>query len=224
MQALDALKLVLSYPGWERDVASVEAWHLEAYSFSTIDSWLANIRRKQQAHSGDRSHPITRALDALTPTLTYPGWEQEARCIELCQYSAGGSLRCNDSWTDDLACMCEKQRVHEGDRSHPTLQSLDAHIKWLAGMMTSPSQSTPPARQASPAGFDCEGMPAADLIQVRARMPRLCAGLLVYPPDFYEARFRQLALRLHPDKESHPDAEQAFILVRAAYLWLKGAA
>lgn len=38
--------------------------------------------RKQQVHDGDRSHPIIRKLDALTPTLSYAGWEDDARKIE----------------------------------------------------------------------------------------------------------------------------------------------
>ena len=40
------------------------------------------MRRKQQVHSGDRSHPFIRELDALTPTLSYDGWENDARIIE----------------------------------------------------------------------------------------------------------------------------------------------
>ena len=43
-----------------------------------IDTML----RKQQVHDGDRSHPIIRKLDALTPTLSYAGWEDDARKIE----------------------------------------------------------------------------------------------------------------------------------------------
>ena len=38
--------------------------------------------RKQQVHDGDRSHPIIRKLNALTPTLSYAGWEDDARKIE----------------------------------------------------------------------------------------------------------------------------------------------
>ena len=38
--------------------------------------------RKQQVHDGDRSHPIIRKLDALTPSLSYAGWEDDARKIE----------------------------------------------------------------------------------------------------------------------------------------------
>jgi DnaJ-class molecular chaperone len=35
--------------------------------------------------------------------------------------------------------------------------------------------------------------------------------------EFYRARFRVLAIRLHPDKESHPQATEAFVKVRAAH-------
>ena len=47
-----------------------------------------------------------------------------------------------------------------------------------------------------------------------------CLGLrphLTHPKKTIRARFRVLAIRLHPDKESHPRASEAFLKVRAAH-------
>ena len=47
-----------------------------------------------------------------------------------------------------------------------------------------------------------------------------CLGLqphLTHPRKIIRARFRVLAIRLHPDKESHPQATEAFVKVRAAH-------
>jgi hypothetical protein len=52
-----------------------------------------------------------------------------------------------------------------------------------------------------------------------------CLGFapgFTYPASDIRRRFKALALRLHPDKEPHPDAQQAFVLVRAAYERLAG--
>jgi DnaJ-class molecular chaperone len=54
-----------------------------------------------------------------------------------------------------------------------------------------------------------------------------CLGFeqeLTHPCADIKRRFRALALRLHPDKEPHPDAQQAFMLVRAVYERLTGEA
>jgi hypothetical protein len=82
---------VLSYPGWKEDVAKVEShnWnHGGDSTFDNIDTATGNIRRKQQAHSGDRSHPVTRALDALAPTLSYQGWQADVAKVTQCTHSS----------------------------------------------------------------------------------------------------------------------------------------
>ena len=53
-----------------------------------------------------------------------------------------------------------------------------------------------------------------------------CLGMqpgLSHPPEEIRARFKVLALRVHPDKETHPRAEEAFVVVRAAYERLSAA-
>ena len=84
------------------------------------------MRRKQQLHRGDRSHPFIRKLDALTPTLSYDGWEEDARMIE---WPGGDSLYEGLSMTEIgvdfvLARMRRKQAECDGDRSHKDLLEL----------------------------------------------------------------------------------------------------
>ena len=50
--------------------------------FDSTPDILRTMRRKQQVHNGDRSHKYIRRLDALTPTLSYSGWQDDARSIE----------------------------------------------------------------------------------------------------------------------------------------------
>ena len=61
---------------WVRqDVAKAERYHTE---FPTlVNGHLTAMRKKQTMHGGDRSHTQLRALDALVPTLSYPGWQQD---------------------------------------------------------------------------------------------------------------------------------------------------
>ena len=118
------LEMIFSYDGWGRDADQAEEEHARYGQASAI---LDSMRRKQQLHSGDRSHPFIRKLDALTPTLSYDGWEEDARMIEC----AGGNgvfegLGMDEKGVDRLlARMRRKQAECDGDRSHKDLRELD---------------------------------------------------------------------------------------------------
>ena len=73
------LEMIFSYDGWRRDADEAEEHHAR---YGEASDMLDSMRRKQQLHSGDRSHPFVRKLDALTPTLSYDGWKEDARIIE----------------------------------------------------------------------------------------------------------------------------------------------
>ena len=77
------LKTKFSYEGWKQDAEIAEERDIK-YPEHPICAWaiLDTMLRKQQVHDGDRSHPFIRKLDALTPTLSYAGWEGDARRIE----------------------------------------------------------------------------------------------------------------------------------------------
>ena len=106
--------MIFSYDGWGRDADQAEEKHA---THGTATRCLDSMRRKQQLHSGDRSHPFIRKLDALTPTLSYDGWKEEARVIE---WPGGDCLTFGLSMTESgvdflLARMRCKQAKCDGD-------------------------------------------------------------------------------------------------------------
>eukprot|EP00747_Dinoflagellata_sp_TGD_P223391 gnl/TRDRNA2_/TRDRNA2_94966_c0_seq2.p1 gnl/TRDRNA2_/TRDRNA2_94966_c0~~gnl/TRDRNA2_/TRDRNA2_94966_c0_seq2.p1 ORF type:complete len:296 (+),score=40.66 gnl/TRDRNA2_/TRDRNA2_94966_c0_seq2:137-1024(+) len=157
LKALDALNL--SYPDWQKDVAEAECHHREARNrefnivsdfvlrplavklniipligilgdVKTFDEHLEEMRKKQKMHVGDRSHPELRALDALKPKLSYPGWQKDAADVESYHiedlpFLAAPSpiwvpapLRWQpNAVADKLDEMRHKQSIHAG--SHP---------------------------------------------------------------------------------------------------------
>ena len=72
-----------SYDGWQMDAEFAEERDIEyPNNPEAMEAILDTMLRKQQVHNGDRNHPIIRKLDAVTPTLSYTGWEIDARKIE----------------------------------------------------------------------------------------------------------------------------------------------
>ena len=88
-----------SYDGWQMDAELAEECDQDITEypfFAKVRLWaiLDTMHRKQQVHDGDRSHPFIRKLDALTPTLSYAGWEDDAKKIEWpTPAPSGGILR-----------------------------------------------------------------------------------------------------------------------------------
>ena len=224
------LQMVLSYDGWRRDAAVADAeYKRDPRVLSYI---LATMRRKQQVHSGDRSHPFIRELDALTPTLSYDGWENDARIIEWPVESGplGQSMLFEgldmdkDSVDRVLARMRRKQAERDGDRSNKGLRDLEELVARLARNMQVPSASAPvPEASTSAVLWDADTLPIQHLIEevlAGNSCALSCLGLqprLTHPKKTIRARFRVLAIRFHPDKESHPQATEAFVKVRAAH-------
>ena len=130
LRELKELKAVLSYDGWHHDADEAEKYYVrfgDAFSDIGLGAMLDSMRRKQQLHSGDRSHPFIRKLDALTPTLSYDGWEKDARIIEWPGAGDGifEGLSMDESDVDKLlARMRRKQAECDGDRSNKDLREL----------------------------------------------------------------------------------------------------
>ena len=268
------LEMVFSYDGWRKDAKRAEETHREFYP-GLVPGILDKMRRKQQVHSGDRSHKYIRKLDALTPTLSYNGWKDDARKVEWpgtgdwsdttaekmfevmrtkqAEHSGDRShanLRELDQlkaaldyegWSQDaeraeklhrrgysslvpeiLDKMRHKQQVHSGDRSHANLRELDELVAHLARNMQAPAPSAPQG-STSAVLWDADTLPTQRLIGavLAGKSCALsCLGLqphLTHPRKTIRARFRVLAIRLHPDKETHPQATAAFVKVRAAH-------
>lgn len=115
--ALDTVEW--TYPGWRQDKADAEDKHFN-YPLD-FDNKIESMRSKQKVHDGGRNHSNPCSLDAVV--WTYPGWEKDKADAEHTHYN----------WPilvpDKLESMQKKQRVHDGDRSHPNLVALDA-IEW----------------------------------------------------------------------------------------------
>jgi hypothetical protein len=239
LQALDALARTLGYPGWQEDVAAAEAHH-KAYGgksnrgLFSLDTAIRNMRRKQQAHSGDRSHPVTRALDELIPTLNFPGWEADVELVAQCS-RATLCLHSDGMWMGELEKMRERQRVYESKHANTNPQTLDEQIEWLGRNLGAPPPFAPQAMKVLPSAgiaIDVRNAPLDELIRRvlegksnNCSLSCLCFDRrsLVQLPSSEEIkkRFKELALRLHPDKEKHIDTHQAFVVVRGAYEQLR---
>ena len=225
----NALATIYSYEGWRHDAELAETMHRKAFD-CFLDTRTAKIldtmRRKQQVHNGDRSHEYIRKLDALTPTLSYSGWQDDARCIEWpTDYYRGGCYTPSQVEAQ-FELMRKKQAEHDGDRSHKHLRELDELVARLARNMQVPSASAPLAPEAPTSStvlWDADTLPIQRLIEevLGGKSCALsCLGLqphLIHPKKTIRARFRVLAIRLHPDKASHAQAAEAFIKVRAAH-------
>jgi len=119
---LDSLKL--SYPGCEKDRREVERiYHLrnteQMFADSMFNNAVEGLKNKQRMFQGDRSHPLLRKLDRLK--LSYPGWEKDFEAAET-EHKEGGTY----FGKERLHTLKEKQRIHEGCRSHWRLKKLDS--------------------------------------------------------------------------------------------------
>ena len=214
------LRVIVLYDGWRRDAEQAEKMHRECPNL--VPGILDTMRRKQQVHSGDRSHPFIRRLDALTPTLSYNGWKDDARAIE---WPRNGRRYYHAHQVEEMfELMRTKQEEHDGVRDHKNLRELDDLVARLATNMQVPSASAPvPEASTSAVLWDADTLPIQHLIEevlAGNSCALSCLGLqprLTHPKKTIRARFRVLAIRLHPDKESHPQATDAFVKVRAAH-------
>ena len=215
----------LSYEGWQRNAKETESTH-NGPTDTLAPLMLDAMRRKQQVQDGDRSHPIIRKLDALTPTLSYRGWEKDAREIEWpgCAGVRAELFSDERDAAKSLESMRKKQQAFSGDRSHKNLRNLDELVARLASSMQVPTSSAPrPSSSAAAMLWDAEEIPIDHLMQkiIDGKTCALsCLGLaphMSHSKEDIRARFRTLARRVHPDKEKHPQATAAFVAVRAAY-------
>ena len=122
------LKTKFSYEGWKQDAEIAEERDIK-YPEHPICAWaiLDTMLRKQQVHDGDRSHPFIRKLDALTPALSYAGWEGDARNIEWPRATwALGPPRLK--YTEALALdtvSCAGYRIQRMENT------VDTNIRWI---------------------------------------------------------------------------------------------
>ena len=148
----EKFKTTFSYDGWQVDAELAEEYHISSEYPLFVSAILDTMLRKQQVHDGDRSHPFIRKLDALTPTLSYAGWEADARKLEwpvaksrdsvytISSHPRGMGMRGHE-FDSELESMRRKQVTHVenrkknyvlgSDRSHANLRRLDDMINRL---------------------------------------------------------------------------------------------
>merc|ERR1719424_1982666 len=141
----EKFETTFSYDGWNVDAEHAE----ECEHPQVVSRILDTMLRKQQVHDGDRSHPFIRKLDALTPTLSYAGWEADARKLEWPETTSRDSVYTLSSrrmgmrggeFDSELELMRRKQGTHVkkqnnyvlgSDRSHANLRRLDDMVNRL---------------------------------------------------------------------------------------------
>lgn len=128
---LDFLKL--TYTDWEEDVNKAEKLHLSDVNGIT-EQLLESLSRKQDVFVGNRSHPNLVKLDALL--VSYPGWQRDFQTAEQKHLADAGKWAFNDAYHG----LVQKERLHNGDRSHPCLVALDSlsltYPDWQSDMNT----------------------------------------------------------------------------------------
>ena len=113
---LDALNL--DYDGWEEDLGRALADHKKSQRDSHGFKFrVESMIRKQAMSEGDHSHENLRFLDSLE--LLFPGWELDYE-EAVKDHSRGYSIK------HHIFALFEKQRMFDGDRSHPRLLALDS--------------------------------------------------------------------------------------------------
>ena len=117
---LDRLKMKLTYDGWRDDFQNAEQRHLHyVHCPDTFDHVLKGLERKQKVSEGDRSDENLKILDSLQ--LSYPHWQEDWQ-EAFRHYKKGFDLK----KSRELFLLKEKQRMHDGNRSHPRLVALDS--------------------------------------------------------------------------------------------------
>ncbi|EJK65732.1 hypothetical protein THAOC_13384 [Thalassiosira oceanica] len=73
--------------------------------------------------SGDRSDPTLQMIDdELVPTLTYDGYQDDVKKLKAAFFEKGAE---DYRFVTILFRVQQKQKMHEGDRTHPQLLQLD---------------------------------------------------------------------------------------------------
>jgi len=114
---LDALRETLTYHGWKEDWNKAEHEHVRYEIDYDFERKIRGLKRKQALHVGDRTHKDVQFLDSIS--LTYPGWKDDVgKAIDV--HKRGSQINY------DRQRISERQRMFEGDRSHPRIVALDS--------------------------------------------------------------------------------------------------
>ncbi|KAL7541493.1 hypothetical protein ACHAWF_006950 [Thalassiosira exigua] len=115
--ALDSLAKRLTYDGWREDFDDASKHFMESGRLMSFDRRVEKMKRKQAISEGDYSHKDLQYIQSLE--LSFPGWQKEVTKA-FDQHREGWHVEYFRS------SLPERQRMSEGDRSHPRLLALDS--------------------------------------------------------------------------------------------------
>jgi hypothetical protein len=166
---LDKLIKKVTYDGWRVDFHEAEKQHLNAPLF--FDYMVKQIERKQKLSVGDRSDIDVKFLDSLR--LSFPGWERHWQ--EALDYYIRGHDMKN---IGTRFCLTERQRMYEGDRSHPRLVALDSLRLTYPGWKKDVHKYEQRHVGLGFNGFEMFGESAArrEIVMLKCKQERYCFG------------------------------------------------
>ena len=167
---LDELIKNVTYEGWRDDFHAAEKEHIRHPLF--FDSTLRKIERKQKLSVGDRSDEYLKFLDSLS--LSYPGWKKDWKSA-IDSYNRGTHLDCSCI----KFSMTERQRMHNGDRSHPRLVALDSLQLTYPGWEEDAKKYEAKHTDPHIGGFESYGEQAArkEIEILKGKQKRYCSGV-----------------------------------------------
>lgn len=115
LQALDSCDF--TYPQWKRDFEKAQQYHMRFPEL--FHGKLKGMIEKQNIHNGDRTHPNLRLLDDIKRTTCYPNHKDDLLKAEHAHTNIPQEFAAR------VFEIQEKQKMFEGDRSHPRLRELD---------------------------------------------------------------------------------------------------
>jgi hypothetical protein len=123
--ALDELEL--SYSGWEDDYQAAVGAHCDCPE-RKFEAIYHRLEEKQRIQDGDRFHWRLAALDRLSRTLTYLGWERDVADVENWHIDSLDTDRNGRMFAEVLEGMKDQQQIfmgwnHEGGEESDGTQS-----------------------------------------------------------------------------------------------------
>ena len=124
-------RIRFDYPGWQDDKQKAERRHVG--DCSTIDlggsgvrSILTMMKKKQAVYNGRSSIKCLKELDNFP--FSYPNWQKDKKQAEMYYIAYASSV-----FNKKFEAMRLKQRIYDGDRSHPDVKTLDEMVLTYPG-------------------------------------------------------------------------------------------
>lgn len=114
--------LELHYPGWHKDVNATREWFEKGAEADFMKSFR-KLKEKQRVYDDYKAHMRLNALAAVE--LVYPGHEFDKQAVEQWHLQHPSNDETDMIFQDKLEGLRNKDKLFNGDRSHPNIQDLD---------------------------------------------------------------------------------------------------